>query len=40
MQTYRNTLSRAVAAVYRAAEATGPVTLPVVLILFALEVLA
>lgn len=34
------TLSRAFAAVYRAGEATGPVTLPVVVILAVWEVLA
>lgn len=34
------TPSRALAGAYRFAEATGPVTLPVVLILLALEVLS
>lgn len=39
MTAYRNTLSRASAGVWRYAEATGPVTLPVIVILAVWEVL-
>jgi hypothetical protein len=38
MHAYRNTLSRAAAGAWRYAEATGPVTLPILLALAALEV--
>lgn len=39
MQTYRNTLSRYGAALYRFAESTGPVTLPIIIGLAIAEVL-
>lgn len=39
MTHYRNTLTRAAAGVWRYAEATGPVTLPIIIVLAALEVL-
>ena len=40
MNAYRNTLSRAAGAAYRIAEATGPVTLPIIIGLAVLEVLS
>lgn len=38
MQTYRTMLIRAAAGALRYAEATGPVTLPIIIALLALEV--
>lgn len=40
MTHYRNTLTRAAAGAWRYAEATGPVTLPIVAALVLLEVIA